>query len=63
MTHRNHFILLALLRQVPDSADKVLVRGDVGFACFNHPTAELYQLPKERGVSGQAADHIKLNDN
>ena len=37
--HRDHFILLALLRQIPDAVDEELVGADIGLPCFNHPTA------------------------
>lgn len=49
--HRDHFILLALLRQIPDAVDKELVGADICFPRFNHPTAQLHQLWTEDTVT------------
>lgn len=51
MPHRDDGVALALLRQVSDAAHKEPVGGDVGFAGFDHTTAQFDQL--QVGQSGQ----------
>lgn len=42
--HRNDGVTLALLRQVSDTTHKEPVGGNVGFASFDHATAQFDQL-------------------
>lgn len=37
--HRDHLVLLALLRQIPDAVDEELVGADIRLPRLNHPTA------------------------